>query len=75
MESEFTLLGGILRFESLVEEIRRHLEGQVNVPPGDTVQFAGALGAAFLGYRRAIKLGRQRPAGSLRKTGWKVASK
>ncbi|MCK6459127.1 MAG: acyl-CoA dehydratase activase [Planctomycetes bacterium] len=55
MEPEHTLVGGILRFPTMVEEIKREL-GQANVPPGEMVQFMSALGGAVLGYRRASKL-------------------
>lgn len=56
MEPEFTLIGGILRFETMSRVIRQHLRSEVNVPPGDMVQFTTALGAAILGHRRLEKL-------------------
>ena len=56
MEPEYTLIGGILRFSTMVDEIRRELGDLVNVPPGEMVQFTSALGAAQLGYRRVRKL-------------------
>ena len=56
MEPEYTLIGGILRFSTMVDELRGHLEGQVNVPEGHVVQFTGALGAALLGFRRYEQL-------------------
>ena len=52
MEPEFTLIGGILRFETMVTVIRRELAADVNVPPNDLVQFVSAFGAAVLGHRR-----------------------
>ena len=52
MEPEFTLLGGILRFEKMVEVVREQLGRSVNVPAGDLVQFTSALGAALLGHLR-----------------------
>ena len=52
MEPEFTLIGGILRFETMAAVIRRELKAEVNVPPGDLVQFVPAFGAAVLGHRR-----------------------
>jgi len=52
MEPEFTLIGGILRFETMVTVIRRELAGDVNVPPDDMVQFVPAFGAGVLGHRR-----------------------
>jgi (R)-2-hydroxyacyl-CoA dehydratese activating ATPase len=57
MEPEFTLIGGILRFERMAEVARGALGGGgvVNVPPGDLVQFISALGAALLGQRRLIR--------------------
>ncbi len=56
MEPEFTLIGGILRFESMSKVIREHLQTDVNVPEGDLVQFTTALGAAVLGHRRLMKI-------------------
>ncbi len=56
MEPEFTLIGGILRFESMSRVIREQLKADVNVPEGDMVQFTTALGAAYLGQRRLEKL-------------------
>ncbi len=56
LEPEFTLIGGILRFERMVDELRRQLGTPVNVPAGDLVQFVVALGAAVLGRRRVQQL-------------------
>jgi len=56
MEPEFTLIGGILRFETMSRVIRERLKANVNVPEGDMVQFTTALGAAVLGQRRLKKL-------------------
>jgi len=56
MEPEFTLIGGILRFETMARVIRQHLKSEVNVPLEDMVQFTTALGAAVLGHRRLEKL-------------------
>ncbi|MFQ5418779.1 MAG: acyl-CoA dehydratase activase [Anaerolineae bacterium] len=56
MEPEFTLIGGILRFETMSRVIKEHLKSDVNVPEGDMVQFTTALGAAVLGHRRLAKL-------------------
>lgn len=58
MEPEFTLIGGILRFETMVRVAREQLHAGVNVPPGDLVQFVSALGAARLGFRRLEQLAR-----------------
>ncbi|HZY43456.1 MAG TPA: acyl-CoA dehydratase activase [Anaerolineae bacterium] len=59
MEPEFTLVGGILRYESMVKIIREKLGANVNVPEGDLVQFTAALGAALLARRRLNKLSEQ----------------
>lgn len=56
MEPEFTLIGGILRFETMARVVREHLRSEVNVPPENLVQFMGALGAAILAQRRMEKL-------------------
>jgi predicted CoA-substrate-specific enzyme activase len=56
MEPEFTLIGGILRFETMAQVVREHLQAEVNVPPENLVQFVGALGAAILAHRRLQKL-------------------
>jgi predicted CoA-substrate-specific enzyme activase len=56
MEPEFTLIGGILRFATMAELVRRELKANVNVPAGDLVQFVAAYGAACLGQRRARRL-------------------
>lgn len=52
LEPEYTLVGGILRFESMGRLLVERLGSAVNVPPGDLPQFVGALGAAWLGQRR-----------------------
>jgi predicted CoA-substrate-specific enzyme activase len=56
MEPEFTLIGGILRFERMVDVVREQLGAEVNVPEGEMVQFVAALGAAVLGQRRVEKV-------------------
>ncbi|GBE22748.1 R-phenyllactate dehydratase activator [bacterium BMS3Bbin01] len=55
-EPEFTLIGGILRFETMGRSVSESLEADVNVPDGDMVQFVSALGCAILGRRRLEKL-------------------
>ncbi len=57
MEPEFTLVGGILRFETMARVVRERLKSAVNVPPGDLVQCTAAFGAALLAHRRLRKLG------------------
>ncbi len=56
MVPEFTLIGGILRFETMARVVREQLHAEVNVPPENLVQFVGALGAAILAQRRLQKL-------------------
>jgi predicted CoA-substrate-specific enzyme activase len=56
MEPEFTLIGGILRFERMAQVVREQLGTEVNVPAGDLVQFTAALGAAWLGQLRLRRL-------------------
>jgi len=53
---EYTLIGGILRFETMASVVRAHLKEKVNVPPENLVQFVGAMGAALLAQRRWQKL-------------------
>ncbi len=59
MEPEFTLVGGILRFESMARVVQEKLGMSVNVPEGELVQFVAALGAALLAQHRLHKLGDQ----------------
>jgi activator of 2-hydroxyglutaryl-CoA dehydratase len=56
MEPEFTLIGGILRFDRMADVARNALGAAVNVPPGELVQFTAAFGAALLGQRRLRRL-------------------
>ncbi|HSR46500.1 MAG TPA: acyl-CoA dehydratase activase [Anaerolineales bacterium] len=55
LQPEVTLAGGLLRFESMARIVRERLEMDVNLPPGDLVQFVGAMGAAALGWGRLKK--------------------
>jgi predicted CoA-substrate-specific enzyme activase len=55
-EPEYTLVGGILCFDTMAQAVREQLKSEVNVPDKETVQFVGALGAAILGQRRLKKL-------------------
>jgi predicted CoA-substrate-specific enzyme activase len=52
LEPEYTLVGGILRFESMGRLLRDRLGAAVNLPPPELVQMVGALGAARLGRQR-----------------------
>ena len=56
MEPEFTLIGGILRYETMARVVREALQAEVNVPAPDLVQFVSAYGAALLGQRRLAVL-------------------
>jgi len=62
MEREFTLIGGILRFETMARVVREALQSDVNVPPASLVQCVPALGAALLGQRRLDVLAPGPPA-------------
>lgn len=55
-QPEYTLIGGILRFDAMARSVRDRLESEVNVPDSGTVQFVAALGAAILAQRRLKKL-------------------
>ena len=57
MEPEFTLVGGIMRFPTMIRVMQEQLHASVNVPPGELVQFTGAIGAAVLARRRLERLG------------------
>jgi predicted CoA-substrate-specific enzyme activase len=67
-EPEYTLVGGILRWEKMAEVIRERLSAKrigvrqtkVNVPPDDLPQFTAALGCALLGHVRLRKLQEER---------------
>lgn len=56
MQPEYTLIGGILRFETMSRVVSEKLESSVNVPPGELVQLMPALGAALLGQKRLKKI-------------------
>jgi (R)-2-hydroxyacyl-CoA dehydratese activating ATPase len=56
MEPEFTLVGGIMRFPTMVRVMKEHLGAEVNVPPGELVQYSAAIGAAILAGRRLERL-------------------
>ncbi len=55
-QPEYTLIGGILRFESMAVAVEEQLGSPVNVPEGATCQFACAVGACVLGHLRLRKL-------------------
>jgi predicted CoA-substrate-specific enzyme activase len=53
LEPEYTVVGGILRFESMGRLLVERLGSSVHVPAGDLPQFVAALGAAWLGRQRS----------------------
>jgi predicted CoA-substrate-specific enzyme activase len=55
-EPEYTLVGGILRFQTMGTTISDALEAEVNIAEGDLVQYASALGCAILARKRLEKL-------------------
>ncbi len=52
LEPEYTLVGGILRFQSMGRLLTERLGAAANLPPADLVQFVSALGAAGLARQR-----------------------
>jgi len=63
-EPEFTLIGGILRFETMSRSVSQVLEADVNVPDADMVQYVSALGCAILAHRRLEKLSAEADLGA-----------
>lgn len=59
-EPEFTLIGGILRFETMGSEVQEQLGQEVNIPNGDMAQFITSYGAAILGHRRLEVIGAEK---------------
>jgi (R)-2-hydroxyacyl-CoA dehydratese activating ATPase len=59
MEPEFTLVGGIMRFPTMIRVMQQQLGASVNVPAEPLVQYTGAIGAAVLAKRRLDKLERE----------------
>jgi len=55
-EPEYTLIGGILRFETMGRSVSEVLDAEVNVPDGEMVQYVSALGCAILARRRLDRL-------------------
>ncbi len=51
-QPEFTLVGGILRFDTMARTVEANLGHSVNVPAGELCQLTAALGAALLGRQR-----------------------
>ncbi|TAN22389.1 MAG: hypothetical protein EPN30_08945 [Actinomycetota bacterium] len=65
MEPEVTLIGGIMRYPSMVTAVRGLLGIDVNVAEGDMVQYASALGAATLARYQLEKVRSGARAGSV----------
>jgi predicted CoA-substrate-specific enzyme activase len=59
MEPEITLIGGIMRFPTMVSAIREKVAVDINVPEGDMVQFVAALGAGTLAQHQVRRLAEQ----------------
>lgn len=59
MEPEVTLIGGIMRFPTMVSAVREMLAVDINVPEGDLVQFVAALGAGTLAQHQVRRLAEQ----------------
>jgi (R)-2-hydroxyacyl-CoA dehydratese activating ATPase len=59
VEPEVTLIGGIMRFPTMVSAIREKVTVDVNVPEGDLVQFVAALGAGTLAQHQVRRLAEQ----------------
>lgn len=64
IEPEVTLIGGIMRFPTMVSAIRETVPGDINVPEGDLVQFVAALGAGTLAQHQVHRLAEQGAAGA-----------
>lgn len=64
-EPEVTLIGGIMRYPSMVTAVRDLLGVDVNVAEGDMVQFTSALGAATLARFQFNKLRAAADAGTV----------
>ncbi len=55
-QPEYTVVGGIVRFSSLVDEVESQLGAKVNVPEGDQCQYVCAVGACVLGFLRLNRI-------------------
>jgi predicted CoA-substrate-specific enzyme activase len=56
VEPEITLIGGIMRFPTMVSAVKEKLTGVVNVPDGDMVQYVAALGACILAKHQVSRI-------------------
>ncbi len=59
----YTLIGGVMRFQTMADAVEKNLGHAVHVPAGDDCQYVAALGAAILGRQRLQRLA-SRPAPS-----------
>ena len=73
-QPEFTLVGGILRWEKMAEVIHEKLSAKVNVPEGDMPQFTAALGCAILGQIRLKRLDWEKANVQNESSAWKAAA-
>ena len=55
-EPEYTVVGGILRFQTMAAAVEAKLGQPVNVPEGDLCQYVCAVGASVLGFLRLEKI-------------------
>ena len=55
IEPDVTLVGGIMRFPTMIRVLQEQLGLAVNVPEGPLAQFTAAVGAAVLGRQRLAK--------------------
>lgn len=55
LEPEVTLVGGIMRYPTMVRVLGEQLGQEVNVPPEPLAQFTAAIGAAVLGRQRLAR--------------------
>lgn len=65
MEPEYTLIGGIMRYPTMVSAVRAQLKVDVNVPEGELVQVVAALGAATIALRQVHKIAGSREVDSV----------
>ncbi len=67
-EPELTMVGGIMRWDRIVQAIADELKMKVNVAEGDLPQFTAAIGCAILGHVRMKQLAKRKsnptPTGS-----------
>jgi predicted CoA-substrate-specific enzyme activase len=57
LEPEIALVGGIMRYPTMIRVLKEQLAREVNVPDDSLAQMTGAIGAAVLGRQRLAKAG------------------